>query len=65
MCVCVGVCVCERAHECMWVYVCVCVCVCVCPRVQACTYGADVCMYLRVGGWKVVSGIVKGACGYN
>ena len=29
------------------------------------TYGADVCMYLRVGGWKVVSGIVKGAYGYN
>ena len=26
---------------------------------------ADVCMYLRVGGWKVVSGIVKGEYGYN
>ena len=49
----------------MGVCVCECVCVCVCPRVQARTYGADVCMYLRVGGWKVVSGIVKGAYGYN
>ena len=39
--------------------------VCVCPRVQARTYGADVCMYVCVGGGKVVSGIVKGTYGYN
>ena len=40
-------------------------CVCVCPRVQARTYGADVCMYVCVGGGKVESGIVKGTYGYN
>ena len=51
--------------------VCVCVCaresvgVCVCVHMQARTYGADVCMYTCVGGGKVVSGIVKGAYGYN
>ena len=44
--------------------------VCVCPRVQARTYGADVCMYVCWGGGGggeggVVSGTVKGAYGYN
>ena len=53
------VCVCVRARESVGV------CVCVCLRVQARTYGADVCMYTCVGGGKVVSGIVKGAYGYN
>ena len=45
------------ARECVWV--------CVYPHVQARTYGADVCMYVCVGGGKVVSGIVKGAYGFN
>ena len=58
-------CVCARARERVCVWVCVCMGVCVCPRVQARTYGADVCMYVCVGGGKVVSGIVKGAYGYN
>ena len=44
---------------------CVYVCESVCPRVQARTYGADVCMYVCVGGGKVVSGLVKGTYGYN
>ena len=58
-CVCGGVC--ERARE----RECVCVCVCVCLRVQAHTYGADVCIHVCVRGGKLVSGIVKGAYGYN
>ena len=53
--------VCER----VCVGMCVCMGVCVCARVQARTYGADVCMYVCVGGGKVVSGTVKGAYGYN
>ena len=69
LCVCVRTwaCVCAggRTHVCVHVRVCVCVCVCVCLRVQARTYGADVCMYVCVGEGKVVSGIVKGAYGYN
>ena len=57
VCVCVCVCVCAHAS--------VCGCVYVCPRVQARTYGADVCMYMCAGGGKVVSGIVKGTYRYN
>ena len=67
MCACVRacvracVCVCVPSHERVWVCVrtgvcgCVCVyvCVCVCPRVQARTYGADVCMYVCVGGGRL------------
>ena len=65
VCVCVWVCVCACVCECVCGCVYVRVWVCVCPHVQACTYGADFYMYMRVGGWKVVSGIVKGAYGYN
>ena len=67
VCSCVGVCVYVRVCACVCVHACasVCGCVCVCLGMQACTYGADVCMYVCVGGGKVVSGIAKEAYGYN
>jgi hypothetical protein len=45
VCVCGGVCVCARAHACVYVCVCARVCVCVCVCVRACM---RVCVRVRV-----------------
>ena len=58
--VCVRVCVCVCVCVCVSVCVCVCVGVCVCGRARRhAHYGADVCMYVCVGGGRLCLDLLR------